>query len=66
MMFEIPSYLTPAELELARQVIIDLNQHNLLCHCRQCDREWVASFPEACQCGSKAVEFIACWQFPDD
>jgi hypothetical protein len=58
--------LTPAELELGRQVISELNQNNLFCHCRECHRDWVTSFREACSCGSKKVEIIACWQFPDD
>jgi len=41
------------------------NQNNLLHHCRKCDREWVASVEEFCSCGSKSVERLACWQFPD-
>jgi hypothetical protein len=64
-MSEIPQRLTPEELALGRQVVADLNRHNVFCHCRVCDREWVASQPEPCRCGSKQVEAIACWQFPD-
>ena len=64
-MAEIPPHITLAELELGREVIADLNRHNVFCHCRDCDREWVASNPEPCLCGSRKVEAIACWQFPD-
>ena len=31
---------------------------------RKANREWVASKPEACVCGSKSVAHIMCWQFP--
>ena len=42
------------------------NRHNIFCHCRQCDREWVTSSrTDPCTCGSQDVERIACWQFPD-
>lgn len=42
------------------------NHNNILCHCRRCDREWVASQASPCECGSRDIEAIACWQFPDD
>jgi hypothetical protein len=54
------------EVVFGRQVIADLNRYNIFCHCRRCDREWVASVPERCVCGSQDVQYIACWQFPDD
>ncbi|KAM3104588.1 hypothetical protein [Phormidesmis sp. 146-33] len=58
-------HLTPTELYEWRQSLEEANRHNIFCHCRECEREWVASKPEACVCGSKNVESIACWQFPD-
>ncbi|KAM3092085.1 hypothetical protein ACKFKG_23550 [Phormidesmis sp. 146-35] len=57
--------LTPTELYEWQRSLEEANRHNIFCHCRKCDREWVASKPEACVCGSKSVEYIACWQFPD-
>ncbi|MEC4891948.1 MAG: hypothetical protein SAL07_01575 [Oscillatoria sp. PMC 1051.18] len=44
------------------------NRKNIFCHCRDCDYEWVdSSFEVVCShCGSKNVESISCWQFPDD
>lgn len=44
------------------------NQNNIFCHCQNCDYEWIDSTLDAiCRnCGSKKVEHIACWQFPDD
>ncbi|WP_016922929.1 hypothetical protein [Prochlorothrix hollandica] len=48
-----------------QQTLAEANRHNVLCHCRQCDREWVSSAPEPCQCGSRSIEWILCWQFPD-
>ncbi len=62
---DIPSQLTPTELHQWQQSLEEANRHNIFCHCRECDREWIASKPEACVCGSKRVESIACWQFPD-
>ncbi len=64
-MADLPKQLTPEEVALGRRVVAELNQHNVFCHCRQCDREWVASKPTPCVCGSSRVEAIACWQFPD-
>jgi hypothetical protein len=50
-----------------QQKIQQANRHNILCHCRQCDHEWVdSSFEAVCRCGSNNVERISCWQFPDD
>ena len=65
-MSEISPTIAPTDLALGRRIIADLNQHNVFCHCRDCDREWVASQPQRCICGSNQVEAIACWQFPDD
>jgi hypothetical protein len=61
-----PWHLDPDELREWQLKIEIANQHNIWCHCRQCDREWIASAPVACECGSVQVEHIACWQFPDD
>ncbi len=60
------SVLTPEELKAGRDRIAAANINNVLHHCRKCDYEWVASHAEACRCGSKSVERIMCWQFPDD
>lgn len=50
-----------------QQKIQQANRHNILCHCRQCHYEWVdSSFEAVCRCGSRNVERISCWQFPDD
>lgn len=59
--------LEPDELRQWHANIESANRHNILCHCRQCDRQWVASDDkEPCTCGSRNVESINCWQFPDD
>lgn len=64
---QIPSYFTPEELQQWQFGLMQANLNNVLCHCRQCDREWMASTLDApCECGSQNVESIACWQFPDD
>ncbi|MEB3356893.1 MAG: hypothetical protein VKK04_09220 [Synechococcales bacterium] len=63
---DIPSYLSPAERQAWRLRLTAANQYNVFCHCRQCQKEWVASAPTPCSCGSRDVEAIACWQFPDD
>jgi hypothetical protein len=60
------SQLNPAERREWQLRIEEANRYNILCHCRSCDREWVASSYVACSCGSSEVEHIACWQFPDD
>jgi hypothetical protein len=54
-----------AELQEWRAKILAANRHNILCHCRRCDREWMASSAEKCRCGSTDVESLCCWQFPD-
>ncbi len=64
-MAEIPSQLSPEELQEWQRGIEEANRNNVLCHCRECDREWVTSRPEPCQCGSRRIEHILCWQFPD-
>jgi hypothetical protein len=63
---ETPSHLSPEELQAWRSSLQEANRHNIFCHCRRCNQEWVASDHVACSCGSKDVEYIACWQFPDD
>ncbi|TVP70788.1 MAG: hypothetical protein EA342_00915 [Leptolyngbya sp. LCM1.Bin17] len=61
-----PSYFTPDELQRWQFGLTQANLNNILCHCRQCDATWVASTEVACDCGSTRVEYIPCWQFPDD
>ncbi|MBD1845501.1 hypothetical protein H6F89_19225 [Cyanobacteria bacterium FACHB-63] len=63
---EIPSQFTPEELQEWQQRLEEADRYNILCHCRKCEREWVASTSELCICGGTNVEYIACWQFPDD
>lgn len=63
---ESQSQLSPEELYQWHLRIEEANRYNIWCHCRECNREWIASRPVACECGSKNVESIACWQFPDD
>ncbi|MBF2000932.1 MAG: hypothetical protein IGS38_09470 [Synechococcales cyanobacterium M58_A2018_015] len=58
--------LSPEELQAWQQSIEEANRYNIWCHCRQCHREWIASTELPCECGSSSVEYIACWQFPDD
>ncbi|MDJ0704763.1 MAG: hypothetical protein QNJ46_15885 [Leptolyngbyaceae cyanobacterium MO_188.B28] len=65
-MSQVPFQLTPEELRDWRARLAEANRNNIFCHCRMCDREWIASTQVACQCGSQSVEYIACWQFPDD
>ena len=65
-MSEINPQLTPDQLQEWQTKIAIANLHNILCHCRQCNKEWVASTYETCTCGSREVEHIVCWQFPDD
>ena len=60
-----PPHFTPDELQQWQFRLRQANDNNILCHCKDCDREWVASEEEPCQCGSQRVEYIACWQFPD-
>jgi hypothetical protein len=61
-----PSYLTPEERAEWERVLEAANRTNIFCHCRSCGHEWVASEPQVCECGSRSVQAIACWQFPDD
>lgn len=63
---DVPSQFTPEELEQWQATLAEADRYNIWCHCRACDREWVASFNASCECGSTNVEHIACWQFPDD
>ena len=51
-----------------RRKIEVANQNNLFCHCRDCGEEWVDSQEDVTciQCGSRNIQQIACWQFPDD
>jgi len=56
-----------AEIRKGQREIARITRNNLFGHCHACEYEWVGSAPIACpQCGSDRVEFIACWQFPDD
>lgn len=56
---------SPEELERWQFGLQQANLNNIFCHCKECDREWVASSEVPCECGSQRVEYIACWQFPD-
>ncbi len=58
-------HLSPQEWYEWQLRIQAANQNNIFHHCMTCDREWVASEVELCVCGSKKVEHLACWQFPD-
>lgn len=50
-----------------RQQIAGANEYNIFCHCRDCEQEWVTSDEQApCLCGSRNIQRIPCWQFPDD
>ncbi|WP_035989074.1 hypothetical protein [Leptolyngbya sp. KIOST-1] len=66
-MSDSPSHFTPEELARWRFGLAQANLNNILCHCRDCDETWMASDDEnlVCPCGSRRVEHIACWQFPD-
>ena len=59
--------LDPSLLEQWQLKIKTANRHNIFCHCRNCDYEWVdSSLGASCQkCSSNNVERISCWQFPD-
>ncbi|HIK15398.1 MAG TPA: hypothetical protein IGS53_08975 [Leptolyngbyaceae cyanobacterium M33_DOE_097] len=62
-----PPALTPQELAKWQFHLRQANDNNIWCHCRQCEYEWVASDFVACdRCGSRNVQHIPCWQFPDD
>ncbi|MBD2462856.1 hypothetical protein H6G89_17590 [Oscillatoria sp. FACHB-1407] len=60
------SLFTPQELREWQLALAEADRYNIFCHCRKCDREWVASTQVPCTCGSTNIEYIACWQFPDD
>ena len=66
-MTEIPRPLNDDELKEWQLRLNEANRHNIFCHCRNCGEEWVDSFTDVrCKsCGSRDVEYIACWQFPD-
>ncbi|HEY9818602.1 MAG TPA: hypothetical protein V6D20_22755 [Candidatus Obscuribacterales bacterium] len=64
-MVEDTHYLSEDDRRAWRSRLAEASRNNVLCHCRQCDREWVASGPEACTCGSRHIEWLNCWQFPD-
>jgi hypothetical protein len=62
-----PVQLSLAEKQQWQAAIGQANYNNIFCHCQTCDRDWIASEPaKSCDCGSNQVEWIACWQFPDD
>lgn len=53
--------------QLFRQVVSDISRNNLLGHCHDCGAEWVSSAPSPCpECQGRQIEWIFCWQFPDD
>jgi len=56
------------DLEDYQAKIAESNRYNILSHCRVCDYEWVTSTAgESCpDCQSQNVQYISCWQFPDD
>ena len=65
-MTENPAPLEPEELKLWQAKINTANRNNIFCHCRRCGWEWIDSkFDVLCRCGSKDVQTISCWQFPD-
>ncbi|KOR34161.1 MULTISPECIES: hypothetical protein [Planktothricoides] len=59
---------TTEELEQWRKNLAVANRNNIFCHCRNCEAEWVDSSEDnLCpECGSRNIEHISCWQFPDD
>jgi hypothetical protein len=64
---KIPSYLSSGEKKAWKLGLEDADRHNILCHCRDCDYEWIASTHTNCDsCRSSNVEHVSCWQFPDD
>jgi rubrerythrin len=67
-MSDILSQQDISEIRNWQEKIAIANQNNIFCHCRTCSYEWVDStFEAVCpNCGSKKVERISCWQFPDD
>jgi hypothetical protein len=62
-----PPHLTPTEYAQWQATLAEASRNNIWCHCRQCDREWVASTTaETCTCGSQNIQYVHCWMFPDD
>jgi hypothetical protein len=59
-----PRQLSSAELHAWQQGIDEANKNNILCHCRQCDREWVASTNESCSCGAIVWSILPAGSFP--
>jgi hypothetical protein len=59
------SQFTPDELEAWQQALGIADRNNILHHCLQCDRQWVATYDKTCVCGGDRLERIPCWQFPD-
>jgi len=54
------------DLDLWYQRIAEADRLNILNHCRICGYEWVTSqAAKLCDCGSRQIESICCWQFPD-
>jgi len=60
-------FFSPEELQTWQEQLEMADRHNIFCHCRSCDAQWVDSSQETpCpECGSKNIEHICCWQFPD-
>ncbi|NWF61740.1 MAG: hypothetical protein HXY43_21405 [Fischerella sp.] len=61
-------FTNPEQQRQWHQGIKDANRNNIFCHCHACGYEWMDSSAEAkcVKCGSKNVESISAWQFPDD
>lgn len=66
-MSDIPRQFTDKELRQWQSGLAEASRNNILCHCKDCDWEWVASTeePKCYKCGSHRTEHIVCWQFPD-
>ncbi|MGF1491984.1 MAG: hypothetical protein ACFBSC_05905 [Microcoleaceae cyanobacterium] len=59
---------SPQSLVKAWQAKVQIaDQNNILSHCQSCGYEWVDSGEKSIcsHCGSKDIERIRCWQFPD-
>ncbi|MDW8202589.1 MAG: hypothetical protein RML75_15455 [Cyanobacteriota bacterium SKYGB_h_bin112] len=66
MMMDFSYPLSAAARAEWQRILEAADRNNIFCHCRRCQREWVASTVTACVCGSNDIQAIACWQFPDD
>ncbi|WP_318730602.1 hypothetical protein [Roseofilum sp. Guam] len=66
-MMNIPFQPDRTEIDRWKHKIDVANEHNVFCHCHQCDYEWVSSAQnQPCpECQSDRIERILCWQFPD-